>query len=125
MELKQLELAEAKARMLLLQPIDEENPEGGSGDGDDEDPTGNIELQNATTATPDGDMVDFAAIADILAKTSIGAEKSNTEKEAAPWRAMLDDDDIIEAPRSYSMPTFKKDLNKMPLNSGLNRSQHK
>lgn len=122
MELKQLELAEARARALLLQPIDEES-QIGDDDDDIDGAGGNIQLSAATTAVAEGDMIDFATISALLGK---GAPALKT-KEAAPWRAMLDDeDDIIEAPRSYSMPTFKKDaLKQMPLKTELNKSQHK
>ena len=117
LELRQLEVAEAKARMLLLNPIDEENPQPDGDVAENDVDDGNIQLKKAMSASAAGEMIDFAAIPAILDRSnhSLGGSR-HVPREEAPWRAMLDDEDIVEAPRSYSMPSFKKDINKAKRN---------
>lgn len=116
MELKQLELAEAKARVLLLNPIDEENP--GCDDDENDVDDCNIQLKKASSTSAVGEMIDFAALSAILSRSGSNIGGSTHAPREEGWRAMpmLDDDDIIEAPRSYSMPSFKKDVNKTTKN---------
>jgi hypothetical protein len=111
LELRHLAVAEAKARMLMLGTVEEATDaelsadlEGGEGNMSTESDVIRAakDVDNATGM----EMIDFAKLTALLGTS----EHSVTPKEDAPWRYTVldDDDDVIAAPRSYSMPSFKK-----------------